>query len=257
MYWIVFALFITAELFADLLLGFWFPFYYELKIIFMLWLLLPATKGSSILYRKFVHPWLSKNEKDIDSYIAQLKESGYDTFVRVSKNSLTMAAETMIKTAATGQTVLAEKLRHYGTDATDAGANKRGTRLHKAKSWYGGMNVTDNDYMPIDESEEYSLIEEREEEEQEVTPDAESAKLNEELKENPGGSKTDATKHSRGSSTHRSSTLPRSYGRTSNRPRVYGSGYDHFESTSTSYRSGDLARTYETRAQRRTQRKII
>lgn len=35
------------------------------------------------------------------------------------------------------------------------------------------MNVTDNDYMPIDESEEYSLIEEREEEEDEVTPDAE------------------------------------------------------------------------------------
>lgn len=71
-----------------------------------------------------------------------------------------------------GQTVLAEKLRHYGTDATD---NKGGARLHKAKSWYGGMNTTDNDYMPIDESEEYSLIEEREEEEEEesVNPDAE------------------------------------------------------------------------------------
>lgn len=71
-----------------------------------------------------------------------------------------------------GQTVLAEKLRHYGTDATD---NKRGARLHKAKSWYGGMNTTDNDYMPIDESEEYSLIEEREEEEEEesVNPDVE------------------------------------------------------------------------------------
>ena len=37
------------------------------------------------------------------------------------------------------------------------------------------MNTTDNDYMPIDESEEYSLIEEREEEEEEesVNPDAE------------------------------------------------------------------------------------
>ena len=37
------------------------------------------------------------------------------------------------------------------------------------------MNTTDNDYMPIDESEEYSLIEEREEEEEEesVNPDVE------------------------------------------------------------------------------------
>lgn len=70
-----------------------------------------------------------------------------------------------------GQTVLAEKLRHYGTDATD---NKKG-RLRKARSWYGGMNATDNDYMPIDESEEYSLIEEREEEDEEdsVSPAAE------------------------------------------------------------------------------------
>lgn len=39
--------------------------------------------------------------QDIDSYIAQLKESGYDTFLRVSKNSLSIAADTMIKTAAT------------------------------------------------------------------------------------------------------------------------------------------------------------
>ena len=36
------------------------------------------------------------------------------------------------------------------------------------------MNLTDNDYEPFDESEEYSLIEEREEEEEDsVNPDAE------------------------------------------------------------------------------------
>ena len=40
-----------------------FPFYYEIKIIVVLWLLSPATEGSSILYRKFVHPILVKREK--------------------------------------------------------------------------------------------------------------------------------------------------------------------------------------------------
>ena len=37
------------------------------------------------------------------------------------------------------------------------------------------MNSMDNDYLPIDESEEYSLIEEREEEEEDepVSPDVE------------------------------------------------------------------------------------
>ena len=41
------------------------PFYYELKILFVLWLLSPATKGASYLYRKFVHPQLAKREKVI------------------------------------------------------------------------------------------------------------------------------------------------------------------------------------------------
>lgn len=39
------------------------PFYYELKIAFVVWLLSPYTKGSSLLYRKFVHPTLSSKEK--------------------------------------------------------------------------------------------------------------------------------------------------------------------------------------------------
>jgi TB2/DP1, HVA22 family len=39
------------------------PFYYELKVVLVLWLLSPATKGSSFLYRKFVHPTLSEREK--------------------------------------------------------------------------------------------------------------------------------------------------------------------------------------------------
>jgi len=39
------------------------PFYYELKIAFVVWLLSPYTKGSSVLYRKFVHPTLSSKEK--------------------------------------------------------------------------------------------------------------------------------------------------------------------------------------------------
>ncbi|XP_031304970.1 receptor expression-enhancing protein 2 isoform X3 [Camelus dromedarius] len=62
MYWIVFAFFTTAETLTDIVLS-WFPFYFELKIAFVIWLLSPYTKGSSVLYRKFVHPTLSNKEK--------------------------------------------------------------------------------------------------------------------------------------------------------------------------------------------------
>lgn len=52
MYWIVFALYCFAESIADIIISFWFPFYYELKVIFVLWLLSPWTRGASILYKK-------------------------------------------------------------------------------------------------------------------------------------------------------------------------------------------------------------
>lgn len=40
-------------------------------------------------------------QQEIDTYIAQAKDSGYETLVRVSRNSLSIAAETMMKTAIT------------------------------------------------------------------------------------------------------------------------------------------------------------
>ena len=68
MYWIVFALFTSVETISDVFLS-WFPFYYEIKIIFLLWLLSPATKGSSLLYRKFVHPQLLRRENKKDEML--------------------------------------------------------------------------------------------------------------------------------------------------------------------------------------------
>lgn len=40
-----------------------FPFYYEFKIVFVLWMLSPMTQGSSFLFKKFVHPQLARREK--------------------------------------------------------------------------------------------------------------------------------------------------------------------------------------------------
>lgn len=94
MYWIVFAIFMATETFTDIFISWFgtrigrpwvgkahpltawhlprsnpspcfhrFPFYYEIKMAFVLWLLSPYTKGASLLYRKFVHPSLSRHEK--------------------------------------------------------------------------------------------------------------------------------------------------------------------------------------------------
>ena len=39
------------------------PFYYEMKIIVILWLVSPATKGSTMFYSKLLHPFLIKREQ--------------------------------------------------------------------------------------------------------------------------------------------------------------------------------------------------
>lgn len=39
-----------------------FPFYYEGKILFLLWMISSATRGGTIMYRKYIHPTLVKHE---------------------------------------------------------------------------------------------------------------------------------------------------------------------------------------------------
>jgi hypothetical protein len=48
-----------------------------------------------------INELLSVFPQEIDNYIAQAKDNGYETLVRVSRNSLSIAAETMMKTALT------------------------------------------------------------------------------------------------------------------------------------------------------------
>ena len=76
-YWIVFAIVTIAEEIFDLLLSFWLPFYYELKIIFLFWLLSPVTRGSRLLYRQVIHPALLTREEDIDQLLLQWRDQSY------------------------------------------------------------------------------------------------------------------------------------------------------------------------------------
>ncbi|XP_053124932.1 receptor expression-enhancing protein 4 isoform X2 [Hemicordylus capensis] len=112
MYWIVFALFMATETVADTFI-YWFPFYYEIKMAFVVWLLSPYTRGAVLLYRKFIHPTLSHREKEIDLFILQAKERGYETLVRFGKRSLNVAATAAVHAATKSQGALAGRLRSF------------------------------------------------------------------------------------------------------------------------------------------------
>ncbi|OQR69811.1 hypothetical protein BIW11_12039 [Tropilaelaps mercedesae] len=111
MYWICFALFTFCETFSDIFLAFCVPFYYELKIVFLAWLLCPATKGSSILYRNFVHPHLVRHEQEIDDMISMAKENGVTAIYQLGSKGAQYASQLLASTAIRGQQALLQQLQ--------------------------------------------------------------------------------------------------------------------------------------------------
>ncbi|XP_061552955.1 receptor expression-enhancing protein 1 isoform X2 [Phycodurus eques] len=178
MYWIIFALFTSVEVFTDMFLC-WLPFYYELKIAFVVWLLSPYTKGSSVLYRKFVHPTLSSKEKDIDDYICQAKDKSYDTLVHYGRKGLNVAATAAVMAATKGQGVLTDRLRSFSmqdlaayesdtasstqpTSAEAAAQHRARTMMRsKSESYNKDFDMTDYEVLALD----------RREPEESLTPD--------------------------------------------------------------------------------------
>jgi len=73
-YWVIFAFFSIIEVFIDFLL-YWIPFYYAFKLAFLLWAMLPQTKGAKFLYDNFLKDFLKKSESRIDSAMTEAKKA--------------------------------------------------------------------------------------------------------------------------------------------------------------------------------------
>ena len=63
-YWVVFGLFNILDHFAGFILTL-IPFYYFLKLIFMVWLFHPATCGATFVYNMYILPNMKQYEKHI------------------------------------------------------------------------------------------------------------------------------------------------------------------------------------------------
>ncbi|GKY94132.1 hypothetical protein MPSEU_000379300 [Mayamaea pseudoterrestris] len=73
-YWIIFSLFQLLEVFKVTLV-YWIPFYFAFKLAFLLWLMLPQTKGATFMYDSFLKDFLKKPSK-IDVAMADAKKKG-------------------------------------------------------------------------------------------------------------------------------------------------------------------------------------
>lgn len=97
------------EYVADIFVS-WLPFYYEFKVLFVIWLLTPYTKGASIIYRKILHPLLTRKESEIDQWIDEKQGETVAKIVNVGKSTVQGVANA----ALTGTMNLAQQGQNQG-----------------------------------------------------------------------------------------------------------------------------------------------
>jgi len=76
MYWSVIAAVIAFEYVAEWLIR-WIPFYYFFKTVFLLFLALPQTQGSTFISQAHVAPLLHAHEDQIDAAVSKMKTQLY------------------------------------------------------------------------------------------------------------------------------------------------------------------------------------
>jgi receptor expression-enhancing protein 5/6 len=65
-YWVVFATFCVLENFTDYIL-YWVPFYFAIKVSFLVWCMIPKYQGAKIVYNAVIKPAFQKYESSIDA----------------------------------------------------------------------------------------------------------------------------------------------------------------------------------------------
>jgi receptor expression-enhancing protein 5/6 len=73
-YWVVYALYKVADDFSGVLF-FWVPFYYPIKLAFLVFLFAPQTKGAIQLYDKAIKPFMVKHQREIEASITKIGEA--------------------------------------------------------------------------------------------------------------------------------------------------------------------------------------
>ncbi|KAK7018664.1 hypothetical protein VNI00_018350 [Paramarasmius palmivorus] len=72
MYWSVLGTLLSVEYFAEWIVS-WLPFYYLFKTLFLLYLALPQTQGSTYIYLAHLAPFLHDHEDEIDRSMGKVK----------------------------------------------------------------------------------------------------------------------------------------------------------------------------------------
>ena len=88
-YWAVFGSFILVDMFSPIIVKF-IPFYFVMKILFLIWLFMPGSSGCKIIYNLIVKKILRKYEDKIDTVVnnmGDVKDFVFNEEVNKPKNT--------------------------------------------------------------------------------------------------------------------------------------------------------------------------
>ena len=73
-YWVVYACYKVVDEWSETLF-YWVPFYYPIKLMFLVFLFAPQTRGAVKLYDNLIKPFMLKHQQEIDSGMNTLGEA--------------------------------------------------------------------------------------------------------------------------------------------------------------------------------------
>ncbi|XAR64777.1 hypothetical protein NMG60_11008607, partial [Bertholletia excelsa] len=95
-YWIIVAMLTAFERIGDILVS-WLPLYGEMKLVLLIYLWHPSTKGTSYVYGTLLKPHISRHEPDIDRKIQELKARAWDMTVHYWQNTAKAGQSTIFQ----------------------------------------------------------------------------------------------------------------------------------------------------------------
>ena len=103
-YWAVFAVFQLLDMFSGFILSF-IPFYFFLKLGFLIWCFMPNTRGATVIYDMFLRELFKKYEEDLGKIVDKLTEES-TKLVAEGKQALKDNQATLTSAAISGATKL-------------------------------------------------------------------------------------------------------------------------------------------------------
>ena len=107
-YWTVYALFVLIDEYSEIILSF-IPYYYLLKLCFLVWLFMPTTNGAIVIYENGIGPLFRKYGSQIEKGFTKVKGAMKDVSSELGKTENLVAAASFAQKYAPAPAETAEK----------------------------------------------------------------------------------------------------------------------------------------------------